>query len=172
MAQFYRTWRYENRDYCWYRRWMLKCVTVSTCCRRESSHIFQRHNRPAAPSWHSCLVILPVHVSEEHFDCFENYIVGNSVGKHVSLHSSAYITHHTKFTQVDLSRRDVTWRHAWIWMPLTIQCGPRCNVRTFNSPRAFGLRAPKVVNSWTVLYIKNSFFLGGNWDLNPWFLKG
>jgi hypothetical protein len=151
VAQFYRTRMYENRDYCWYRGWTLKCVTVSTSCHRESSRIFQRHDQPAAPSWHSCLVISPVHMSAEHFDCFENYIAANSVGKHVSLHSSAYITHHTKFTQGDLSLRDVTCRYAWVWMPLTLQLRPRCSVRTFKSPRALGLPALKVVNAWMVL---------------------
>jgi hypothetical protein len=127
MAKFYRAGMYENRDYFWYRRWMLKCVTVSTSCRRYSSHIFQRHDQPAASSWHSCVVISPVHMSKEHFDCFENYIAANSVGKHVSMSSSAYITQHTKFAQADLSLRDVTCRHAWVWKPLKLQSVPRCS---------------------------------------------
>jgi hypothetical protein len=126
MAQIYRAGRYENRDYFRYRRRTLKCVTVSNSCHRVSSRIFQRHDQPAASSWHSCVVISPVRMSEEHFDRFENDIAANSVGKHVSINSRAYITHHTKFTQADLSLRDVTCRHAWVWKQLTLQFVPRC----------------------------------------------
>jgi hypothetical protein len=36
--------------------------------------------------------------------------------------------HHTKFTQADLS----PWRHAWVWMPLTLQFRTPCSVGTFN----------------------------------------
>jgi hypothetical protein len=155
MAQFYRTGRYDNREYFWYRRWKLKCVTVSTFCHRESSRIFQRHNQPAARSWHSCLVISTVHMSEEHFDCFENYIAASSVGKHVSLHNTACIRHHTKFSQADLSFRDVTWRYGWVWMPLTLQSGPRCS--------AFSLLALKFVNILMALYIKTHSFWAEFW---------
>jgi hypothetical protein len=119
----------------------LKCVTTSTSCHLYSRHIFQHHHQSAAPNRHMYVVISPVHMSEEHFDCFENYIAANSVGKRVSLHSSACIARHTKFTQADISLCDVTCRHAWLWLPLSLQFRPRYTVWTFNSLHAFGLRA-------------------------------